>query len=336
MKILIIGATGLLGSEAAKQFINKGHEITGISLPGIPNDSDIPQAMKLIFGNFMEMSNQVLSDLFLGQDYLVFAAGVDERVEKPAPIFDFYKTYNIDATKRILELAKLSKIKGAVVLGSYFSYLNRIKPEMKLTKYHPYIRARVIQSDVALSFADENFSVAVLELPYIFGTQKGRKPVWTILIERIIKMKRSILYPSGGSAMITVRQVGEAIVGATLKNQGGHMYPIGYYNLSWKQMIEIMKPVLKMEHQKVKTVSKWLFNIGMYFESKKAIKKNIEHGLNLKHFADLQYTHLYIDKDLASTKLGVTADDINKAIQDSTLQSIEAINHIPMIDMMEK
>src|SRR5690606_3792489 len=182
--------------------------------------------------------------------------------------------------------------KGAVVLGSYFAYLNRIKPEMKLTEYHPYIRARVIQSDVALSFADEKFSVAVLELPYIFGIQKGRKPVWIILIERLIKMKRSILYPSGGSAMITVKQAGEAIVGATLSNKGGNTYPIGFYNLTWLDVVDIMKPVLQMEHQKVKTVTNWLFNTGVYFESRQAIQKNIKHALNLKYFADLQYGHL--------------------------------------------
>jgi len=115
MKIFIIGATGLLGSEAAKQFIAKGHEVSGLSLPEIPKDSDIPKEMKLIFGNFMEMIDQDLVDLLSGHDYLVFAAGVDERVEKPAPIFDFYKKYNIDTTKRILELAKAAKVKGAVV-----------------------------------------------------------------------------------------------------------------------------------------------------------------------------------------------------------------------------
>ena len=39
-----------------------------------------------------------------------------------------------------------------------------------------------------MSFADDNFNVAVLELPYIFGTQPGRKPVWVFLVESIRKM----------------------------------------------------------------------------------------------------------------------------------------------------
>ena len=31
-----------------------------------------------------------------GMDAFVYAAGVDERVEFPAPVYDAYKKYNID------------------------------------------------------------------------------------------------------------------------------------------------------------------------------------------------------------------------------------------------
>ncbi len=333
MNVMIIGITGLLGSEAAKLFVEKGHRVSGIALTDFPAESEAYKSINLILGNFMIMEDQVLLKLFKGFDILVFAAGVDERLEKPAPIYDFYKTYNVDATKRILQLAKSAKIKSVVVLGSYFSYLHRVKPEMKLTKYHPYIRARVEQSNIALSFADDDFSVAVLELPYIFGIQKGRKPLWTILIERIIKMKRSILYPGGGTTMITTIQAAQAIVGAALMNKGGNTYPIGYYNFTWKEMIDVMKPVLNMENRKIVTIPKWIFNIGMFFEERKAKKKNIEHGLNLKHFADLQYTHLYIDKELASIPLGVGEDDIHEAIRQSTKHALIALQYESMIDM---
>ena len=40
-----------------------------------------------------------------------------------------------------------------------------------------------------MSYADDGFDVAVLELPYIFGTQPGRKPVWVFLVENIRSMK---------------------------------------------------------------------------------------------------------------------------------------------------
>ena len=35
MKVFIIGGTGLLGSEAAKVLIERGHEVTAIALPPV-------------------------------------------------------------------------------------------------------------------------------------------------------------------------------------------------------------------------------------------------------------------------------------------------------------
>ena len=53
---------------------------------------------------------------------------------------------------------------------------------MNLEERNPYCKSRLIQEDVCKKACDDNFSVAVLELPYIFGTQPGRRPVWTVLI----------------------------------------------------------------------------------------------------------------------------------------------------------
>lgn len=143
----------------------------------------------------------------------MFAAGVDERVEGPAPIYDLYKKYNIDPVKRLLKIAKECGVKLSVILGSYFSYFAKTRPEMKLTEYHPYIRSRIDRENVAMSFAYDNFNVAVLELPYIFGTQPGRKPVWIFLVESIRKMPgvtieaspRLVLKGGHGATNVSVR-----------------------------------------------------------------------------------------------------------------------------------
>lgn len=36
MKVFLIGGTGLLGSECAKQLIDEGHEVTALALPPVP------------------------------------------------------------------------------------------------------------------------------------------------------------------------------------------------------------------------------------------------------------------------------------------------------------
>ena len=42
MKVFMIGGTGLLGSEAAKELIARGHEVTSIALPPLPQGAVLP------------------------------------------------------------------------------------------------------------------------------------------------------------------------------------------------------------------------------------------------------------------------------------------------------
>lgn len=334
MKIFMIGGTGLLGSEGAKELIKRGHEVTSIALPPLPKGAILPLEMKIEYGNYLNMTDEELKSYFKGCDGFVFAAGVDERVEGPAPIYDLFKKYNIDPLKHLLGLAKESGVKHVVILGSYFAYFEKIWPEKELNKWHPYIRSRKDQEALAMSFADDNFHVAVLELPYIFGTQPGRKPVWVFLVEAIKKMKGATLYPKGGTAMVTVHQVGQAIAGAIEKNTGGNCYPIGYYNMKWKDMLKIIHRYLGCPNKLIITIPDWMFKLVGKKVMKEQKKKNIEGGLNLVKFTELQCSNLFIDKSLGCDILGVQPDDIDKAIGESITLCVDIIdNKVKTLEM---
>lgn len=213
MKICMIGGTGLLGSQGAAELISRGHQVKAIALPPLPQGAVLPPEMEIEYGNYLEMNDDEIKKMFEGCEGFIFAAGVDERVEGPAPIYNLYKKYNIDPVKRLLKIAKECGVKHCVILGSYFSYFAKARPQMHLTEYHPYIRSRIDQEKVAMSFAYDNFNVAVLELPYIFGTQPGRKPVWIFLVESIRKMPgvtieaspRLVLKGGHGATNVSVR-----------------------------------------------------------------------------------------------------------------------------------
>ena len=319
MKIFMIGGTGLLGCEAARIFIERGHEVTSVALPPLPEGAPIPQKMKLEFCNIYEKSDDEIRELLKGHDCFVFAAGIDERVEFPAPVYDAYYKYNIQPLERILPLCKEVGVKSAVILGSYFAYLAKERPDMKLTEKHPYIRSRIDQENVAFSFADENFDVSVLELPYIFGTQPGRKPVWVILIEQIKRMDKLpfTMYPGGGTAMLTVRQVGEVIVGAAEKSKGAKAWPISMYNLTWKEFLKIVYAARGMgENRKIISVAPWMMRMGLGGVKKEYAAKGIESGIDVDGLADIMDVNLFID-DEYSKELGATPDDIKAAIFDS-------------------
>ena len=118
MNVLIFGGTGLLGSAAAQIFIDRGHKVKTIALPPLPEGAPIPKEMDIEFGNFLELSDEELEKAMTGMDAFVYAAGVDERVEFPHPVYDAYKKYNIDPTDRCLKMAKKCGVKRCVVLGS--------------------------------------------------------------------------------------------------------------------------------------------------------------------------------------------------------------------------
>lgn len=319
MNVFMIGGTGLLGCMAAQIFLERGHSVTSVALPPLPEGAPIPPEMKLELGNIYLKSDDEIREMLRGHDCFVFAAGIDERVEFPAPVYDAYDKFNIQPLRRILPLCKEVGVKKAVVLGSYFCTLVKERPDMKLTEKHPYIRSRVDQEQLALSFADDNFDVAVLELPYIFGTQPGRKPVWVILIEQLTRMDRLpfTLYPAGGTAMLTVRQVGQVIVGAAEKSTGAKAWPIAMYNMTWKEFLKIVYEARGMgADRKIISIPPWVMKLGVSSVVKEYEAKGIEGGLDPLELPFIMDLNMFIPDSFAK-ELGATEDDICSAIFDS-------------------
>lgn len=334
MKVLIIGGTGLIGSEAAKQFIDKGYEVSCIALAPIPTGADLPKEMDISLGNFMTMSDHELESHLVGCSGMVFAAGIDERVEGPPPIYEVFKKFNIDGLKRLMTVALKCGVKHCVVCGSYFSYFDKIQPNKQLYKWHPYIRSRRDQETMALSFVDKGMDVAILELPYIFGAQLGRKPVWLFLTKTIRQMKFATFYPSGGTAMVTIRQVGQAIVGAMEKNKGRGTYPIGYYNITWIDMLTRFHKYMKIPKRWIISIPNSLFALTGFFITIKNKLLGIQSGLDLVRFQNMMCEQLYIDKSLACDFLGVEPDDIDQAIGESVTLCLEIMDQkVDSIDM---
>ena len=336
MNVFMVGGTGLLGCEAAKVLIERGHTVKTGALPPLPEGAPIPEEMEIIFKNINDLSDAEVEELLSGTDCFVYAAGVDERVEFPAPVMDYYKKFNIAPLERIFPICKKVGVKKAVVLGSYFAYLAKQRPDMKLTERNKYFKARMMQEEVCESFADDTFSVAVLELPYIFGTQPGRKPVWTILIEQISMMDKwpFTMYPKGGTAMLTCRQVGQAIAGACEhKKSGFEAIPISMYNMKWTEFLDIVYEARGMKGRKIVTVAPWMMRFGMVKPFMEYKKKGVDSGMDPFNLPDIMDLDLFIN-DSYCRALGVQDDDIREAIFDSIKVSVDSFNGtVQLLDM---
>ena len=329
MHIFIIGGTGLLGCEAAIQLIKKGHKVTSISLRTPPAEAPIPKEMEIIQGDINKKSDEEILNILKGKDIFIFASGVDERVEFPPPVIDYYKKYNIEPLERIFPLCKQAGIKRAVVLGSYFSYLAKQYPDDHFEDKNPYIMSRLLQELACEKLSDDNFSVCVLELPYIFGTQPGRKPVWTILIEQLAFMDSwpVTLYPRGGTAMLTCRQTGEVICGAALSDHHGfEVLPISMANMKWNQFLKIVYRARGVsENRRIVGIYPWMMKYGMGSTVKEYEERGIQTGIDPLNLPYIMDKDLFIP-DTCARECGATDDDIEAAITDSIKLSEEAYN----------
>ncbi|MBO3798527.1 MAG: NAD(P)-dependent oxidoreductase [Thermoproteota archaeon] len=337
MRVFIVGGTGLLGSAGAAELIRRGHSVRSIALPPIPKGANLPGEMELILGNINEMSDGEIKRLIEGCEGFVFAAGVDERVEFPPPVYDAYYKYNIAPVKRLLGLAKECGVRKAVVLGSYFAYFAKLWPEKKLYEKHPYIRSRVDQENVALSFSDDKMDVMVLELPYIFGKQPGRKPVWMIFVKQLLNMRRAVFWPKGGTSMVTLRQVGECIAGAVERGRGGVCYPVGYYNMTWKEFLRIVNKYMGCPNKMIITIPTFLYRRFMKRVKEEYMRRGVEPGLDPVEFADVMASYTYIDGRLIREELGVGEDDIDRTIGESITYCLEILEKKEeVLDMVAK
>jgi dihydroflavonol-4-reductase len=178
---------------------------------------------------------------------------------------------------------------------------------------------------MALSQVDSQMAVTILELPYIFGAQPGRRPVWVFLVEQLLGMKGPLaFYPRGGTAMVTVRQVGQCIGGAVEKGKSGQ-FPVGWFNMTWREMLRIMYRHMGQPGKRIITIPDFLFRLqtGQIMRQKKAA--GIQPGLDLVRYVQVMTARTFIDRSIIEQEFGVRDDNLEAAIGDSVGLSMDIL-----------
>lgn len=313
MKVLMIGGTGFLGYYAVHELQRLGHLVTLLALPPLPAGGLFSPDTVIKLANLNTLTDDELERLLYGQDGLVFAAGADDRQTPKAPSYPFFYKHNVEAPKRLFELARKAGVKRAVVLGSYFAHFNRIWPELRLADHHPYIRSRVEQEKVLIEAGGSSMAVMVLELPYIFGSMPGRVPLWKPLIE-YIDSPVPLFYTRGGTNCVAVEHVGEAIAGALEMGQAGKSYLVGDENLTWEQLLGKICTALDKK-KRVITLPDWIAVAGAWGLKQVHRIKRLQSGLDPVELIHLQTANTFFDASVAQTALGFNGGGLDEAIR---------------------
>ena len=322
-RIFIVGGAGFLGYHTSLELVNRGAEVTSLALPDEAVDESLSSKVNIQRANIDELDDQKLGEILTGYDALVYAAGPDDRIELEPRVnaTEFFQTQLVDRTERALRIAKQQGVKMVIVYGSYFSYVSNhgiCGIEQGGLERHPYIKARVDQTKRAFALGDENFSVAVLNIPYVFGTAPGKEPIWrNVFIERFGQSPK-IYYGNGGTTIISAKKIAVCTAQALELAEHGDELAVGSRNMKFKPMIEqllkeanIDKPVGKLPN--------WLLSIAMKSQWKKAQKENLDSGLDMRYLTqDILARDFYVDFQATDAKLQVDyADDVDEAIEET-------------------
>lgn len=290
-KVIIVGGTGLLGYHAGLEFLKRGYGVSALAIEDIELEEWFPREIQVFHKDVFEEDMASLEEVLTGYDALIYAMGPDDRSVPSAPASQFFEEKLVRTSARVFEAASRAGIKRAVLLGSYFHHFHRKWPHLGLVHRHPYIRARVDQEEAVLkaaeSVSDRTMETMILELPYIFGTMPRRTPLWKeVFFDRLLPMN-PIFYPSGGSSMICVENVAEAIAGAVVHGEHGERYPIGGQNIHWKEMFAIMFRAIGAE-RRVIHVPHWVAALAGRHMMWKEKRRSREPGLHLAYvFKDI-------------------------------------------------
>jgi dihydroflavonol-4-reductase len=314
-RVVVIGGTGFLGYRAVKEFIYRRHGVTVIALPPLPEELSFPKDVNIFLANIDELDDGSIINILKGHDAIVFAAGADDRVIPKAPAYEFFYQANVRSCKRIISLARQSGIKRGVILSSYFLYFDRVWPDEKLSEYHPYIRSRKEQAQQSMDAAMPDLQLMILELPYIFGSTPGRTPLWKPLI-KYINSPYPLFYMKGGTNMIAVEHVGQAIAGAIETGRGGESYTIGDENLTW---VEFIEKILNILGKKKKIIILPTFMVRLMLRIVKLRHKfrGEESGLDPVKFTAIQTRNTFFDPSPAVQELGYGRGNLQKAFEDT-------------------
>ncbi|MEJ1087772.1 NAD-dependent epimerase/dehydratase family protein [Microbacterium sp. Mu-80] len=236
-RVLVVGATGMIGSHLTADLVARGDEVTVMSRRG-PSDRD-PAAVADLPRLIADYTDAEASPRELeGFDAVVFAAGNDIRhVSAGEEDAEFWERTQSGGVPRFAARAKAAGVARFVQLGSYYHQLN---PEW--AERIPYVGARRDADDRTRALSDDGFAAMTLNPPSIVGADgRGlRRFAHMIAWTRGELDEPDLFAPPGGTNYMSVRSLSQAVLGALDRGEGGRAYLVGDQNLTYTEYFQML------------------------------------------------------------------------------------------------
>ena len=285
MRILVVGGSGLIGAHVVRVLRERGHAATVVARtanPGVEHLVDVESA-----------SVDELRALLAGHDGVVYATRTDEQRPVRKPIYPTFRRDNVEPVVRLLTAARQEGLTRAVLMGSYYTYFDRLRPQWHLAARHTYIRCRLEQAREGRAAAGPGLPVAVLELPFVFGRAGDRLPNWAGPLDRWARSRTPLAAPIGGTAATSAGSVADVAVDA-LEQANGADIPVADENLTWDDMLTRIAEAVG-RRRRVARLPAAVVRASLRLGGALQALGGKESGINPTHLGDLLLAELFVE-----------------------------------------
>jgi len=311
----MIGGTGFLGWFTCAELVARGHHVVAVGLEP-PAPGTMPAGAETVVLDVDAASDEALRRLLDGADVLIHAAGADGRAMFDTPAIEGFRRANVEPMRRLVPAMRACGVRRLVIFGSYYTALDRLFPDLGILERNAYPRSRREQAELAFELAGASLSVAVLELPYIFGAAPGRGTLWGFYLDAVRAHPDVLPVAAGGSACVSARQVARAAAGACERSDGHRHYPIGGANLRYVEIYRLFAEALDLQPRFApKDLDESLEQARR--QRQRLVEARKETGYDPVDVARWQSEPLFLDPLPAMEALVYGPDDLAAAVRDT-------------------
>lgn len=315
-KVLMIGGTGQLGHFVAKHLASAGIHVVAVGVGSPPEPGFLPAESTVVMRDTNTCSAPELAAMLTDVDAVIHAAGADGRNLFGPPAIESFRAANVAPVIRLVEAMKLTGCRKLIILGSYYTAMARLYPGLDLSTKSPYIASRMEQNAAAFAAAGDHVSVAVLELPYIFGAAPGRGTLWGFYIDKLLHGDGELAVHSGGTACVTMNQVGIATANLCRQLEGHRNFPLGNVNLKYAEIFRIFAGHLGVNRPVVPRPADY-FAASASEQTAALRRAGREASYDPAGLTEMEALDFYIDPLPPMQALGYSPECLSEAIRES-------------------
>lgn len=262
-KVLITGATGLLGANLTRELYRLGHDIRLLVRPtaNLRLLDDIPA--EIFHG---DVQHEAAVNLAVsGCEYVVHAASITDQW---GITFDDYERVNYTGTVLIADACRRHNVRKLI----YVSTANTLGPGSKTEPGNElagfslfgagsgYINSKYLAQQYVLEQVEKHGLPAVVVNPtFIIGPHDARPSSGKLLLHGI--KSRWVWCPPGGKNFVHVGDVCRGIALAMEKGKPGNCYLLAGENLSYREFFRIVSRTVSRKRLLL-TIPGWVLKAG--------------------------------------------------------------------------